>query len=177
MSAECPGRSGSQTGSSLLARGHPTARLCPRETLDNAKTPAESEACFQSHALDFANNGTVMFRWRGDPSTDYAFQGTVVTGDMVVPKGSMWMRNPVPRSNHNDPQTGKGYPAYCPNTNDQPCVGAQNGATSPAAILEIIDHVVIPADLKPGQVASSPCVDLIVLLYFFCTAKQDRNII
>ena len=63
----------------------------------------------------------------------------------------MWMRNPVPRSNHNDPQTGKGYPAYCPNGADQPCVGAQNGATSPAAILEIIDHVVIPADLKPGQ--------------------------
>ena len=60
-------------------------------------------------------------------------------------------QNPVPRTTTHEDQTGDGYPANCPNTDDAPCVGADNGFDPVSSTLEIIDHVVIPAGLTPGQ--------------------------
>ena len=91
-------------------------RLCPAgEPLD--------EACFQAHALPFAD-GTSALRWGGVGATQpcaegqfdnctVTFNATDVSGDAVVPAGSTWRRCPIPRAPWAWSYTGASFEPAC----------------------------------------------------------------
>lgn len=54
-----------------------------------------TEAEFQKMPLEFTGQQT--FRWGGPAGKTFNFTGTYVRED-TVPKGSTWVRNPVPRN-------------------------------------------------------------------------------
>eukprot|EP00656_Telonema_subtile_P045546 TRINITY_DN517_c0_g1_i2.p1 TRINITY_DN517_c0_g1~~TRINITY_DN517_c0_g1_i2.p1 ORF type:complete len:424 (-),score=67.35 TRINITY_DN517_c0_g1_i2:222-1493(-) len=77
-------------------------RLCPLE-----KMPC-SEADFQEMPLDFVRDAQAIM-WNN--GTLYPIKGMFVDGSVVVPKGSTWARNPVPRI-HTD-NVGMAYVGKC----------------------------------------------------------------
>jgi len=127
-------------------------RLCPLgENL--------TEACFQQRPLDFV--GQSKFRWGGAEGRTLSFDAVTVGGDQTTPKGSMWRKNPIPRTwrdaegnwgkGSNQFQTGEGFQPYC---NDEGIdkAGNQHSCTSEWGPynMEIVDVVTMPADLVPG---------------------------
>jgi len=68
-------------------------RLCPA----NEKT---TEKCFQAHPLDFVGEKQwIQYGHGKDVSNRTEIPAVTVSGDKVVPAGSMWRRNPIPPCN------------------------------------------------------------------------------
>lgn len=68
---------------------------------------ALTETAFRKLPLPFVGQQTL--RWGGGTAhggKQLSFNATYATGASVVPAGSMWAKNPIPR---NDGVTGKGY--------------------------------------------------------------------
>mmetsp|Transcript_94636 Transcript_94636/g.131528 ORF Transcript_94636/g.131528 Transcript_94636/m.131528 type:complete len:205 (+) Transcript_94636:2-616(+) len=104
-----------------------------------------TEETFRQIPLDFV--GQQMLRWGGPNGNSIAFNGTYVT-EGTTPPGSMWVVNPIPRNDIG--QTGQGFPPHCNNTGTFRCEGMTDGASADPT-LEIVDHVMIPKNLKPGR--------------------------
>lgn len=98
-------------------------RLCPRKTNTTTSTAHGSgenpvtEDCFQRHPLRFV--GQQSLRWGGKNNKGSGqqifFNGTYVS-EGTSPIGSMWSRNPIPRTRIGN-GTLAAFPPYCP---DQP---------------------------------------------------------
>ena len=112
------------------------------------------EQCMQQTPLKFA--GPSALRWGGPGGRTLHFNATELSGNQVVPIGSTWRRNPIPR---NDPWgTGQGFEPVCDwahnsgTGSDQsepyPC---QGGPETGLGNLEIVDQVEVPSDLSPGH--------------------------
>ena len=136
------------------------------------------ETCFQKTPLAFT--GSTQLRWGGRSSptrlenitgrfvTDTAPRGGVVgelhTGIVVVPAGSMWAKNPIP-----DYGSAPGLASFDPPCSAEPeaCGSMANPILPPKSYdanekcrcsgewgpfdMDIVDRVVIPADLTPGE--------------------------
>jgi len=123
-------------------------RLCPLGSkLD--------EDCFKQTPLDFV--GQSALRWGGKEGKKLMFNATRV----MSPEGSMWSKNPVPRSwrdkqgnwgkGSNQHQTGEGFDPVCIDQGEDP-TGKAYSCTSEWGPynMEMVDMVQIPANLKPG---------------------------
>ena len=122
-------------------------RLCKADsTLD--------EDCFKRTPLDFV--GRSSFRWNGVGGKQHFFEGTYVKDS----RSATWAMNPVPR---NDTfQTGESFAPKCdevPGCNAHQWTNesqtAQDSTCRCSGIwgpynMEIVDTVLIPADLTPG---------------------------
>lgn len=65
-------------------------RLCPEEE-------EPTEGCFQKYPIDFVGDTQWLQSGHGmDTSNRTEIPAVTVPGDKVVPKGSMWRRNPIP---------------------------------------------------------------------------------
>jgi len=135
-------------------------RLCP------ASSPL-TEECFQKMPLEFDRTKQALV-WNN--GTRYPIKGVFVdTG--VVPQGSTWARNPIPRVNDDnrglhDPESCPGpngrsgpgcmqFPAPCP-MDDGPYAWSTDGSGQGACSGDwtaglISDHVFIPKDVTPGS--------------------------
>jgi hypothetical protein len=110
-----------------------------------------NEETFGKIPLKFV--GKQGLRWSGGPAhggKEIWFNGTYVT-EGTTPKGSMWSRCPIPRNDMR--QTGVGFAPPCmqfgmPATM---CQGMQDGEGGAEPTLEIVDRVLIPADLPAGE--------------------------
>merc|ERR1712232_981389 len=80
-------------------------RLCP------ASEPL-TEECFQRHPLEFDRTKQILKWNNGTLQYPMGSKAVFVDGDAVVPKGSTWARNPIPRIN--DGQPGQHNPDACP---------------------------------------------------------------
>lgn len=98
---------------------------------------------FNKIPLEFV--GQQMFRWNGTKT--FNFTGTYVS-EGTTPTGSTWARNPVPRNDYR--QTGAGFPPYCDGKDGYTCEGMMDGRSANPT-LEIVDFVLIPEGLAPGQ--------------------------
>jgi len=68
-------------------------RLCPAHS-------EQTEACFQAGSLKFAGNTQwIQFGNGMDANNRTEVPATTVPGDLVVPKGSTWRKNPIPMCN------------------------------------------------------------------------------
>jgi len=131
-------------------------RLCPADQELN-------EDCFQKMHLNFTGNSSL--RW-GGPGGEQTFFNTTEKGWDVsvgtVPEGSMWRKNSIPR----DPHAWAGYgPSFEPVCEESEACKNQHGPGAPAigvckcsgdavghvSLLEIVDMIQIPANLKPGN--------------------------
>lgn len=128
-----------------------TYRLCPAtETL--------TEECFQQHPLQFV--GQQSFRWGGLGGKQIWFNGTYAT-DGVHPLGSMWSKMPVPAGPWGYKLHGATFEPKC----DEPpaCRAAvehyapqmtcqcSGDGIGDIPTLEIVDQVLLPADLPAGE--------------------------
>jgi len=113
-----------------------------------------NEETFGKIPLSFV--GQQGLRWDGGPAhggKELFFNATYATGDLVVPAGSMWAKNPIPR---NDGVTGQGYPiapgcdALWGNESKAKCSGAGDGSSA-CDTLAIVDKVMIPKNIVPGE--------------------------
>ena len=115
-----------------------------------------TEAAFQEHPLDFV--GQQGFRWAGGSAaggSELFFNGTYVSGDAVVPRGSTWAQNPVsdtqvvlrPVSLNPPSQLPRegGFQPHC----DDPSMCSGNRPAANGSLL-IVDTVRVPANLEPG---------------------------
>jgi hypothetical protein len=104
-----------------------------------------TEEEFNKIPLEFV--GQQGFRWGGGPAHgghELFFNGTYVT-EGTVPKGSKWSLNPVPRFDH-----GAAQKPMCPDKAPYHCSGMTDGQNAQPN-LEIVDRVMIPKGLKPGD--------------------------
>lgn len=136
-------------------------RLCPaNSTLD--------ESCFQKNPLPFT--GSQKFRWGGKTGTVEEVQGTYVSDGIpavgriegvlhtnigVIPKGSTWAMNPIP-----DYGSDRPAPSFKPRCKEIPgCDPTGSGMNTRCRCsgewgpydLEIVDNVVVPANLPSGE--------------------------
>ena len=98
--------------------------------------------------------GRSSLRWGGEEGVREYFDAVYVNGT----EGSQWARNPIPRGvNGDERQTGLSFPPVC--TEDPRCrkridedyrCCSGDGETG-LGNLEIVDKVVIPKNLSPGQ--------------------------
>lgn len=133
-------------------------RLCPADsTLD--------EDCFKRTPLDFV--GRSQFRWGGAGGHTHDFDAVIVGGkgtNTTSPHGSMWALNPIPRVWRNQltgewegnlDQTGEGFAPFCDMNGTFPAYNQGKGHSCVGMWgpynLEIVDKVMIPADLTPGD--------------------------
>ena len=126
-------------------------RLCPANgTLD--------EACFNEHPLKMV--GQSALRWGGEGGRTLLYDAVTVTEGTKA--GVMWRKNPIPRawkakdgswgegSNHH--QTGMGFQPVCDDEGeDQKGTGQSCTGEWGPYNLEIVDKVLIPADLPAGN--------------------------
>eukprot|EP00051_Salpingoeca_urceolata_P023828 m.410430 g.410430 ORF g.410430 m.410430 type:complete len:387 (+) comp20158_c7_seq8:1833-2993(+) len=135
-------------------------RLCPA-------TENLTESCFQKTPLDFDRTKQALV-WNN--GTRLSIPGVWVDQG-VLPMGSTWARNPIPRTN--DDNKGLANESSCPGPTGRsgpgctqfkaPCPqdtgilpwstdGSGQGACSGDWTAGVIsDHVIIPKDIKPGQ--------------------------
>lgn len=104
-----------------------------------------TEETFQKTPLPF--NGTQKLRWGGVDGHVLTIKPVYLT-EGTTPAGSQWVMNPIPRND--DAQTGKGFPPPCKETPEYKCQGMEDG-NGAQPNLEIVDYVVIPADLPSGD--------------------------
>eukprot|EP00040_Diaphanoeca_grandis_P016385 m.84522 g.84522 ORF g.84522 m.84522 type:complete len:365 (-) comp25761_c0_seq1:150-1244(-) len=104
-----------------------------------------NEMSFQKTPLKFV--GQQKLRYGGPNGTIITFNGTYVS-DGTMPAGSTWVRNPVPRNDVG--QTGQGFAPPCDEKDGIVCHGMTDGSTA-VPNLEIVDNVMIPADLPAGE--------------------------
>lgn len=126
-------------------------RLCPEgRSLD--------EDCFNEHPLSMA--GQSALRWGGEGGRTLSYDAVTVTEGTKA--GVMWRRNPVPRAwktktgkwghGSNHLQTGMGFQPLCEdegmdkNATHFSCTGMWGPYN-----LEIVDKVVVPLGLRPGN--------------------------
>lgn len=126
-------------------------RLCPaNQTLD--------EDCFNMHGLEMV--GPSKLRWGGEGGRELTFNATTITYGTKA--GIMWRKNPIPRAWHakdgswgngsNHEQTGLGFQPVCEDHGmdkegtQQSCTGMWGPYN-----LEILDQVLVPKDLAPGD--------------------------
>lgn len=144
-------------------------RLCP------ASEPL-TEACFQQYPLEFSGNP--VLRWNNGSQME--MNGTFVN-EGTMPKGSTWQMNPIPRINFDSKSSGQpasyhgcewparglacrefdppckeqnftGWPWHGTNSKtDHKDVDVQGDCSGDLTLASIVDHVVIPKDLKPGD--------------------------
>jgi hypothetical protein len=117
-----------------------------------------NEETFGKTPLPFV--GQQILRWGGGPAhggKELSFNGTYVSTG-TVPNGSVWARNPIPRTalgTHGDYQ-GRGFemPAGCAelwgSQNMSKCQKMTDGENS-VPDLEIVDRVTIPAGTPAGE--------------------------
>lgn len=118
-----------------------------------------TEALFQKTPLDFVGNSSL--RWGGVNGEKLSFDSAargwqVSTG--VVPEGSMWRKNPIPRTVNEWFMYGASFEPVC---NESPeCANSHDKTPAPGVcrcsgdwndLVEIVDTVHIPATLKPGK--------------------------
>ena len=101
--------------------------------------------------------GQSSLRWGGGPvhgGKQLFFNAICAGGDLVVPAGSMWARNPIPRNDVAN--TGQGYDIVegCEemwgNESVAMCSGMGDGSIA-VPNLEIVDKVMIPEGTPPGE--------------------------
>jgi len=128
-------------------------RLCP------AEQGALTEECFQKTALDFVGNSSL--RWGGVGGEQISFDSDALgwqVSEGTIPQGSMWRKVPIPRGAWAWSFYGASFDPVCEESDA--CKGAH--ATSPAPgvckcsgewddLVEIVDLVHIPSELKPGK--------------------------
>jgi hypothetical protein len=124
-----------------------TYRLAPANgTLD--------ETSFNQLPLPFV--GPQMLRWGGGTSKggrQLSFNGTYVTGDAVVPPGSMWAKIPIPLVQEGVTQAYPMAPGCAELWGDRAsamCAGMGDGSSA-VPTLEIVDRVRIPERTPPGE--------------------------
>jgi len=128
-------------------------RLCPADS-------DLTEKCFQSHPLDFI--GQSSLRWGGLGGKQIFFNATYAT-EGTSPAGSMWAKTPIPRGPWGFPYNGLSFEpickesAACANSNDthkkpsqMTCMCSGDGIGD-LPTLEIIDQVMIPNTITPGE--------------------------
>jgi hypothetical protein len=119
-------------------------RLAPaNSTLD--------EETFGKLPLQFV--GLQKLRWRGGRAhggDEIEFNGTYVVSG-TVPEGSMWAKNPIPRNDMY--QTGQGFAPPCMQFGmpAEMCSGMEDGRGGSEPTLEIVDRVLIPHGISPGE--------------------------
>jgi hypothetical protein len=120
--------------------------ICRRYRLTPADGPLDEEA-FRKTPLPFTGQQTL--RWRAPSGTlEWSFNGTYVS-EGTVPAGSAWARTPIPRNDKG--QTGTGFAPPCaPFMDAGMCQGMKDGQSANPH-LEIVDRVVVPADLPEGE--------------------------
>ena len=110
-----------------------------------------TEAEFQKNPLAFA--GKPSLRWNGKQGRQLWFNGTYVS-EGVLPVGSTWARNPLPRVDAAVlPESWDAFAAPCYDPNP-PLEGGYGGLCSGwygPDNLEVVDAVKIPSTLKPGK--------------------------
>jgi len=109
------------------------------------------EAAFGKIPLTFV--GQQGLRWRGgkvNGGQEIFFNGTY-TKTGTTPSGSMWAKNPVPRNDMH--QTGIGFAPPCAAFGMEVgmCSGMKDGQGGAEPTLEIVDRVLIPEDILPGE--------------------------
>lgn len=136
-------------------------RLCPADQQVN-------EDCFQKLPLKFVGNSSL--RWGGFGGEQIFFNTTNLGWDVsvgTIPEGSMWRKCPLPRGPWDWAGNGPSFEPVC--TESEACRNAHDkkplclGPKKPCACrcsgdgigdlpqLEIVDRVLIPAGLKPGN--------------------------
>lgn len=146
-------------------------RLCPvDETL--------TEACFQAHTLNFADNSTTLVFNNG---SSIHVPAVTVSGDLVHPAGSQWRRNPIPRIDFDSTSSGqpkgwtgcdmpaKGmacrqfeppcheqmygdYPWHdTPNKSTHHNVDVQGDCSGDLTLASMVDRIVVPEHIAPGE--------------------------
>lgn len=81
-------------------------RLCPADQ-------KITEECFQAHPLDFTEDVTyVQYGYGKDVNNRTTIPAVTLTGDLVVPAGSTWRRNPIPPCDV--PVSGGALKSGCP---------------------------------------------------------------
>jgi len=113
-------------------------RLCP------ASSEPLTEACFQRTPLAFV--GRQQLRWGGVGGRTLDFDGTYLAGNTTSPAGSMWAKNPIPRTDSH--QVGRTFAPHCAETATQKCSG---GGETGLENLEIVDQIFIPEDTPAGD--------------------------
>jgi hypothetical protein len=93
-------------------------RLCPANA-------APTEACFQAHHLQFADETTDVQHLNGK-------RETIASLNFTTPAGAQWKRNPIPKSTDQ-------FPAPCAN-----CEGSKWA-------FSLVDRVILPKDLPAGD--------------------------
>eukprot|EP00658_Telonema_sp_P-2_P003934 TRINITY_DN1146_c0_g1_i18.p1 TRINITY_DN1146_c0_g1~~TRINITY_DN1146_c0_g1_i18.p1 ORF type:complete len:172 (-),score=39.39 TRINITY_DN1146_c0_g1_i18:366-881(-) len=110
-----------------------------------------TEEVFGKAPLKFV--GPQKLRWRGGRAMggdEIEFNGTYVSAG-TVPAGSMWARNPIPRNDFS--QTGQGFEPVCVEFGmpASMCSGMEDGSGGAEPTLEIVDRVLVPEGLVPGE--------------------------
>lgn len=140
-------------------------RLCPSDQ-------PLTETCFQKYPLKFSDKRVQTLQWTNGSTQDIP---AVIVDVGTTPPGSQWARNPIPRINFDSVSSGQ-PPSYkgcewpakgaaCREF-DPPCKGdsgwhpvnpanpgdvdVEGECSGDATGLQIIDSIVIPADLAPG---------------------------
>jgi len=130
-------------------------RICPL-----ANGQQLDEACFQRTPLDFV--GRSALRWGGAGGRVLPFDATYVQGNQTSPAGSMWAKNPVPRTwkdkagnwgaGSNQFQTGEGFQPVCDDAGMDKNGSAYSCTSEWGPYnMEIVDRVALPAALPAGE--------------------------
>ena len=136
-------------------------RLCPA-------SQDLTESCFSQTALDFVGNSSL--RWGGVGGVQLFFNSTALgweTTHGTLPLGSMWRKCPLPRGPARGGHDwgwqdfGASFEPVCAESaeclkpeGDAPlgaCMCSGQGAPVNPIGAEIVDRVMIPADLAPGK--------------------------
>jgi len=142
----------------------------PRTSPDAACPPARSgggysyrlapahgpltEATFNKIPLKFVGQQTL--RWGGGTAKggkEISYDATYVTGDAVVPAGSMWAKQPIPLVQEGVAQAYPMAPGCAELWGKQAadmCAGMGDGSSS-VDTLEIVDRVLIPKGTPAGE--------------------------
>merc|ERR1712232_236203 len=122
-----------------------------------------NEDCFQKMHLNFTGNSSL--RWGGPGGEQTFFNTTELGWDVSVgttPEGSMWRKNSIPRDPHAWHHYGASFEPVCQESEEclnshgpgAPAIGVckcSGDAVGHVSLLEIVDWIQIPANLKPGN--------------------------
>jgi len=121
-------------------------RLCP-------KVPGQlpSEECFQQHHMRFAQEFSVLQHVNGTRTNI----PLVKVSEGTTPKGSEWVRNPIPSCATGGSPSGHGFADACTETEFPEPIPGLHGfghkLNDPMHPYNIMDYVVVPDDLPDGQ--------------------------
>lgn len=127
-------------------------RLCPADH-------ALNEDCFQKMPLNFVGNSSL--RWGGVGGEQVWFNTSAKGWEVnegTIPEGSMWRKNPIPRSVNEWNNYGASFEPACEESAE--CRNSHFKGPAPGVCkcsgdwndrVEIVDKVQIPANLKTGR--------------------------